>query len=202
MDGRCAAVSSKTCCAPKRARERMLAVAEHYYKFGGAARSTTKTEHSSRHSKKSSRRTTFVANYTGATAIGTRCSRYTSQMAADGVRRALAFVAAPTAPTSSCRQYRENMRPRKPKSALPRRNRQAPRVLQPSRFHRPMIENARALSTRSRRSPKRCSTHLYRTQHSASDGLNCRYEEQLREASRLVAAGLPNSLLNSERGPG
>ena len=175
-------------------RERMLEVAEHYYHFGG---------HSPINDQN---RQLIAALETELAAHGPKLPIYWGnrnwhplladtlrQMAADGVRRALAFVTTAYSSYSGCRQYRENIARAQQEVGPDRaRRRQAARVLQSSRLHR---ADDRARDTR--RSPRfrpiagDCAAHLHRPQHSA-----CRWPTaaatklQLREACRLVADGV------------
>lgn len=95
-------------------RERMLAVADHYYHFGG--RSPINDQN----------RALIAALEKELTARGPKLPVYwgnrnwhplltdsLQQMAADGVKRALAFVTSAYSSYSGCRQYRENIADRK-----------------------------------------------------------------------------------------
>src|ERR1700742_4958777 len=91
-------------------RERMLEVAEHYYHFGGrspindqnraliAALEKELAEHGPR-----------LPIYWGNRNWHPLLADTLKQMAADGVKRALAFVTSAYSSYSGCRQYRENI---------------------------------------------------------------------------------------------
>ena len=170
-------------------RERMLEVAEHYYHFGG--RSPINDQN----------RALIAALEKELAAHGPQLPVYWGnrnwhplladtlrQMAADGVRRALAFVTSAYSSYSGCRQYRENIAAAQaevgPACAA---GRQAPRVLQPSRLHRADDrEHAGGAGANSGRAARRRAARLHRPQHSHGDGRRL----PIRSAtSRSVPAG-------------
>jgi ferrochelatase len=114
------------------------------------------------------------------------------QMARDGVRRALAFVTSAFSSYSGCRQYREDIA--RAQSAV---GTMAPQVdklrvfFNHPGFIDPMIENSRAALEKVP-ADRRTGARLVFTAHSIPSSMAAasRYEEQLREASRLVAAGV------------
>ena len=114
------------------------------------------------------------------------------QMAKDGCKRAVAFFASAYSSYSGCRQYRENI-----EAARQAAGPDAPLVEKVRVFYNhpgfiePMIERVQEaigqLPTELQRDAK-----LVFTAHSipTSMAAGCRYEWQLREASRLVAGGV------------
>ena len=174
-------------------RERMLEVAEHYYEFGG--RSPINDQN----------RALIAALEKELATHGPRLPIYWGnrnwhplltdtlrQMASDGVRRALAFFTSAYSSYSGCRQYRENIA-----AAQAEVGATAPAVdklrafFNHPGFIEPMIENTRAALDRIP-VDRRDNTKLIFTAHSIPLAMaeNCRYEKQVREASRLVAKGL------------
>jgi ferrochelatase len=189
-------------------RERMLEVAEHYYKFDG--RSPINDQN----------RALIASLEKELTAHGPQLPIYWGnrnwhplladtlrQMASDGVRRALAFVTSAYSSYSGCRQYRENIA-----AAQAEVGPTAPTVdklrvfFNHPGFIEPMIENVRAALDKVP-ADRRNNAELIFTAHSIPQAMatNCRYEEQLREASRLVADGVGrqnwNLVYQSRSGP-
>jgi protoporphyrin/coproporphyrin ferrochelatase len=174
-------------------RERMLEVAAHYHHFGG--RSPINEQN----------RALIAALEKELAAHGPKLPIYWGnrnwhplladtlrQMAADGVKRALAFVTSAYSSYSSCRQYRENIAAAQAEvgSSAPQVDKLRVFFNHPG-FIEPMIERTRAaldlIPTE-----RRGSALLLFTAHSIPIAMatSCRYEEQLREASRLVASGV------------
>jgi ferrochelatase len=122
-------------------------------------------------------------------------------MAADGVKRALAFVTSAYSSYSSCRQYRENIAAAQAEvgPAAPTVDKLRVFFNHPG-FVEPMIERTRA-ALEQIPAERRAAALLLFTAHSipAAMAAGCRYEEQLREACRLVANGLADSLSLRER---
>jgi ferrochelatase len=173
----------------------MLEVAEHYYHFGGKSPINEQN------------RQLVAAVERELSAHGHRLKVYWGnrnwhplladtlrQMAADGVRRALAFVTSAFGSYSGCRQYREDIE----------RARQAVGPLAPEvdklrvffnhpGFIEPMIEHTRQ-ALESVPSGDRPARLLF-TAHSIplSMAATSRYQEQLGEACRLVAEGVGRS---------
>ncbi len=91
-------------------RERMLEVAEHYYKFGGRSPINDQNR-----ALMAALENEFAAHgpnlpiYWGNRNWHPLLADTLRQMSADGVRRALAFVTSAYSSYSSCRQYRENI---------------------------------------------------------------------------------------------
>ena len=180
-------------------RERMLEVAEHYYEFGG--RSPINDQN----------RALIAALEKELAAHGPQLPIYWGnrnwhplltdtlrQMAADGVRRALAFVTSAYSSYSGCRQYRENIA-----AAQAEVGATAPAIdklrvfFNHPGFIEPMIENVRAALEKIP-ADRRDNAELIFTAHSIPQAMaeNCRYEDQLREASRLVAEGVGSPKLD------
>jgi ferrochelatase len=174
-------------------RERMIEVAEHYRQFGGVS------------PLNSQNRALVAALETELRANGPPLPVYWGnrnwhpllpdtlrQMTTDGVRRALAFVTSAYSSYSGCRQYLENI-----EQARVEVGPAAPQVDKLRAFFNhpgliePQIERAREALERipvERRSRAR----LVFTAHSIPTAMarGCAYESQLREACRLVAAGI------------
>lgn len=171
-------------------RERLLAVADHYYHFGGkspineqcraliAALSKELDEHSIR-----------LPVYWGNRNWHPLLPDTMRQMRADGISRALAFVTSGYSSYSGCRQYRENIAAAQAQVGVG-----APEVHKLRVFynHPNFIE---ACAARVREAALNLSEHgrknarLVATAHSIPSALarTSRYEEQLRETTRLVA---------------
>jgi ferrochelatase len=174
-------------------RERMLAVAEHYYHFGGASPINEQN------------RALLAALKNEFTAAGINLPLYFGnrnwhpllpdtlrQMKADGVRRALAFFTSAFSSYSGCRQYLENIA-----AAQAVVGEAAPAVDKLPDFHNhpgfiePMIERTRAALGQIP-AERSASAHLLFTAHSIPLAMaqGCDYEAQFRESSRLVAEAL------------
>jgi ferrochelatase len=174
-------------------RERMLAVAEHYQRFGGKSPINAQN------------RALVAAIETELQAAGIALPVYFGnrnwhpfladtlrQMREAGVRRALGFFTSAYSSYSSCRQYWENI-----EEAQRQVGTEAPRIDKLRAFfnHPGFIE---AWTDQTRESfttlsaQDRSNSRLVFTAHSIplSMAANCRYREQLLEASRLVAEGL------------
>jgi protoporphyrin/coproporphyrin ferrochelatase len=189
-------------------RERMLEVAQHYYEFGG--RSPINDQN----------RALIAALEEELAAHGPHLPVYWGnrnwhplladtlrQMSSDGVRRALAFVTSAYSSYSSCRQYRENIAAAQTEvgAAAPQVDKLRVFFNHPG-FIEPMIENTRAALEKIP-TDRRNNAELIFTAHSIPQAVaaNCRYEEQLRESSRLVADGVRrqnwNLVYQSRSGP-
>ena len=174
-------------------RERMLEVAEHYKHFGGVSPINEQT------------RQLIAALEQELASHGHQLPVYwgnrnwhpfladtLSQMADDGVQRALAFFTSAYSSYSGCRQYREDIA-RAQETVGPK----APEVnkvrvfFNHPGFLEPMIESVRGCLEQVP-ADRRESTPLLFTAHSIPLGMsdNCRYVAQLQEACRLVAAGV------------
>jgi len=116
-----------------------------------------------------------------------------SQMARDGVRRALGFVTSGYSSYSSCRQYLQNIN-----EAQTIAGADAPQIDKIRAFYNhPFFIEANADQVRAALADStETSTHIVFTAHSVPESMaiNCAYAEQLLEASRLVAnaVGLTN----------
>jgi ferrochelatase len=174
-------------------RERMLAVAEHYYHFGGVSPINAQN------------RELLAALKAEFAAAGVELPLYwgnrnwhpllpdtLAQMKADGVGRAIAFFTSAFSSYSGCRQYRENVA-----VAQETVGDGAPQIDKLRAFYNhpgfiePMIERTRdALGQIP--AERRSAAQLIFTAHSIPLSMadNCRYAAQFREAARLVAEGL------------
>ncbi len=164
-------------------RERMLEVAEHYYHFGGKS----PINDQNRSLIAALRDKTALPVYWGNRNWHPFLKETIGQMRNDGIRRALAFVTSAYSSYSGCRQYRENI-----EAARGEAGEGAPEIDKLRVFYNhpgfiePMVENVRAALSR-----MPGATVVY-TAHSiplAMAESSC-YEAQLREACRLVSAGL------------
>ena len=174
-------------------RERMLEVAEHYRQFGGVSPLNAQN------------RALIAALESELKGNGVSLPVYWGnrnwhpflpdtlrQMAADGIRRALAFVTSAYSSYSSCRQYLENIEQARAEvgSAAPQVDKLRAFFNHPG-FIEPQIERA-AQALERIPAARRMATKLVFTAHSIPRVMaaGCAYEAQLREASRLVAEGL------------
>ncbi len=171
-------------------RERMLEVAEHYYRFGGkspineqnrrliSALEAELAQHGPR-----------LPIYWGNRNWHPMLTDTLRQMKADGVRRALAFVTSAYSSYSSCRQYREDIA--RAQEAV---GEGAPVVDKIRVFHNhpgfvaalvDRVQDALAKIPQDRRE----TAHLIYTAHSIPLGMaqTSDYEKQLKETGRLVA---------------
>lgn len=171
-------------------RERLLEVAEHYYQFGG--RSPINDQN----------RALIAALGTELAAHGPRMPIYWGnrnwhpllpdtmrKMAADGIRRALAFVTSAYSSYSSCRQYWENIAAAQGEigSAAPHIDKLRAFFNHPG-FIEPMVEYTRAALAKIP-IERRHKAELIFTAHSIPIAMatGCQYEEQLREACGLIS---------------
>jgi ferrochelatase len=170
----------------------MLVVAEHYYHFGGISPINEQNRQLiAALEREWAEQGPSLPIYWGNRNWKPYLTDALRQMAADGVRRALAFVTSAYSSYSSCRQYLEDVA-RAQQEIGP----QAPQVekLRPFFNHpgfiEPMIESVRACLDRIPPARRGDATTLF-TAHSIPTAMadGCRYVEQLREASRLVAEG-------------
>ena len=158
-------------------RERMLAVAEHYYHFEGKSPINQQTrELIAALENELAQHGPNLPVYWGNRNWHPMLAETLQRMKKDGIRRALAFVTSAYSSYSGCRQYREDIRSRAGRSWSRRSaDRQAARVLQPSRIRgghrRPAARCAGPGSCRC--TPQR-SDRLRRAQHPAVDGEHMR----------------------------
>lgn len=174
-------------------RGRMLEVADHYYEFGG----TSPINQQNRDliaalEDELERRGPRLPIYWGNRNWHPFVTDTVRRMAEDGVRRALAFVTSAYSSYSGCRQYREDFQ--KARSAVGSR---APKIDKIRVFynHPGFIEaNADHVRRAFEMIPEtaRASSPLVFSSHSIPVALaeTCRYEEQFREAARLVAGAV------------
>jgi ferrochelatase len=174
-------------------RERMLEVAEHYRQFGGVSPLNAQNR-----ALIAAIEAELLANaialpvYWGNRNWHPLLPETLRRMAADGVRRALAFVTSAYSSYSSCRQYLENI-----EQARVDAGPTAPQVdklrafFNHPGFIEPQIERAREALERIP-AARWAATRLVFTAHSIPLAMaaGCTYEAQLREAGRLVAEGL------------
>ncbi len=177
-------------------RERMLEVAEHYYHFGGKS-----PINGHNRALLGALRELLAARgpqlpvYWGNRNWHPLLSDTLRQMAADGVKRALAFVTSAYSSYSGCRQYREDIA-------------RAQQAVGPGA---PVVEKLRVfynhpgfievMTDRVRTAfaqvpeERRAAAALVYTAHSIPVAMaqGCRYEAQLQEAARLVSAAVGRS---------
>ncbi len=173
-------------------RERLVEVAEHYKLFGGVSPINEQN------------RQLIAALERELAAHGPKLPIYwgnrnwhpllgdtVRQMAADGVRRALAFVTSAYSSYSSCRQYLEDIERARAEvgPAAPTIDKIRTFFNHPG-FIEPMVESVRACVERVAPPDRGPITTLF-TAHSIPQAMadNCDYQTQLTEACRLVAAG-------------
>lgn len=170
----------------------MLEVAEHYYHFGGKSPINDQN------------RALIAALEKELAAHGPHLPIYWGnrnwhpllpdtlrQMAADGVQHALAFFTSAYSSYSGCRQYRENIAAAQAEvgSTAPAVDKLRVFFNHPG-FIEPMIERVHA-ALETVPADRRNNVQLVFTAHSIPQAMavGCRYEEQLGDASRLVAEG-------------
>jgi ferrochelatase len=171
-------------------RERMLEVAEHYQHFGGVSPLNAQNRALiAAVEKELAHRGVDLPIYWGNRNWHPFLADALRQMAADGVRRALAFFTSAYSSYSGCRQYRENIA-----QAQQEVGPEAPAIdklrvfFNHPGFIEPMAEHVQeALSAIP--ADRRDGARLIYTAHSIpmSMAAHCQYEAQVREASRLVS---------------
>jgi len=172
-------------------RERMLQVARHYEMFGGVSPINQRN------------RNLIAALEKELEANGPRLPIYWGnrnwhpllpdtlrQMAADGIKNALAFVTSAYSSYSSCRQYLQNI-----SDAQAQVGPGAPRVEKLRAFYNhPLFIEANVDQVRAALSQLEdpSAAHLVFTAHSIPESMaaNCDYAEQLAEAGGLIARAL------------
>ncbi|HEY1496560.1 MAG TPA: ferrochelatase [Candidatus Solibacter sp.] len=167
-------------------RERMLQVAEHYYHFGGRSPINDQC----RDLIAALRPAIDLPIYWGNRNWHPMLADTVRQMAADGIRRALAIATSAYSSYSGCRQYIENIACA---SAAAGPNAPAIDKLPPFWQHPGFIEaNADRVSDALARIPeeRRDAARLVFTAHSIPLAMSatCRYEDQLVETARAVSA--------------
>lgn len=163
-------------------RERMLEVAEHYYLFAGK----TPINAQNRALVTALERILHIPIYLGNRNWHPLLADTFRQMSDDGVKRALAFVTSAFSSYSGCRQYRDNIEQAAGATGI-QVNKLRVFYNHPG-FIQPMVESCRrALNSLA-------GAELVFTAHSipVSMARGSRYQEQLEEACRLVAADLGN----------
>jgi ferrochelatase len=174
-------------------RERMLEVAQHYYEFGG--RSPINDQNRALIAaleKELAAHGPHLPVYWGNRNWHPLLAVTLRQMSSDGVRRALAFITSAYSSYSSCRQYRENIAAAQADvgAAAPAIDKLRVFFNHPG-FIEPMIENVR-IALDKIPAERRANAELLFSAHSIPKAMahGCRYQAQLREASRLVAEGV------------
>jgi ferrochelatase len=174
----------------------MLEVAEHYRHFGGVSPINEQNRSLIRALEAEfQRHGPRLPVYFGNRNWHPLIAEALTQMAADGVRRALAFCTSAYSSYSGCRQYRENI-----EDARTRIGPSTPRVDKLRVFynHPGFVET---MTDRVRDAlaaipgHRHAAAHLVFTAHSIPQGMaaGCRYENQLAESCRLVADALAES---------
>ncbi len=170
--------------------ERMLEVAEHYYHFGGVSPINAQNQELlTALGHELSAHGLHLPTYWGNRNWRPFLADTLLQMKHDGVRRALAFFTSPFSSYSSCRQYRENIaQAQQDANAGEVQVEKLRAYFNHPGFIEPMTESlAQALGALP--ADRRDQAHVLFSAHSIPLAMaeNCRYEEQLHEASRLVA---------------
>jgi len=177
-------------------RERLLEVAEHYYHFGGQSPINAQNRALLADVEVEFRRAhlnlpVFFGNRNWHPLLPDTLR----QMRDRGVRRAIALFTSAFSSYSGCRQYRENIAAAQAEvgEGAPQVDRLRMFFNHPG-FIEPMIERVRA-ALEQLPPPRASAAHILFTAHSIPQAMaqNCRYEEQFREASRLVAEGVGHS---------
>lgn len=174
-------------------RERMLEVAEHYNHFGGVSPINAQNRALIDALREEFRSAGLkLPIYWGNRNWHPLLPDTLRQMRDDGVRRAIAFFTSSFSSYSGCRQYRENVA-----AAQQAVGEGAPQVDKLRAFYNhpgfiePMIDRVREALEKIP-AERRSAARLVFTAHSipTSMAAGCKYEQQLREASGLVAAAL------------
>lgn len=173
-------------------RERMLEVAEHYQHFGGVSPINDQNrrliaaleQELAVHGPK-------LPIYWGNRNWHPLLPETLAQMGRDGVKRALAFFTSAFSSYSGCRQYRENIIAAREEvgPAAPQVDKLRVFYNHPG-FIEPMIQSVQECLAKIDAEQRHAAKVLF-TAHSIplSMAENCRYEVQLAEVCRLVAAG-------------
>ncbi|HEY5313190.1 MAG TPA: ferrochelatase [Pirellulales bacterium] len=174
-------------------RERLLEVAEHYYLFGGrspinAQNRALKAALEAELARHGPRLPVYLGNRNWHPLLADTLA----QMGRDGVRQALGIFTSAYSSYSSCRQYLENIADAQAVvgATAPSVSKLRAYFNHPG-FIEPMIERTGAAMSQIDEQ-RRPDAYLLFTAHSIpqvmADG--CRYQQQLAESSRLVAAGV------------
>jgi protoporphyrin/coproporphyrin ferrochelatase len=174
-------------------RERMLAVAEHYYHFGGRSPINQQNRELIRALEAElSTLGPHLPVYWGNRNWHPLLTDTVARMKSDGINRALAFATSAYSSYSSCRQYLENI-----ENACAVAGEGAPVIDKIRPFYNhpayiaamtEQVQEALAQIPAERRA----TSHIVYTAHSIPLRMaeNCRYAEQLLEASGLVSSAL------------
>ena len=177
-------------------RERMLAVAEHYYHFGGSSPINQQNRELIRALEAElADHGPHLPVYWGNRNWHPLLTDTVARMKSDGIKRALAFATSAYSSYSSCRQYLENI-----ENARAAAGEGAPVIDKIRPFYNhpgyiaamtEQVQKALAQVPAERRT----AAHIVYTAHSIPLRMaeNCRYAEQLIEASGLVSAALGRS---------
>lgn len=177
-------------------RERMLAVAEHYYHFGGRSPINQQNRDMIRALEAElAAQGPHLPVYWGNRNWHPLLTDTVAKMKIDGVKRALAFATAAYSSYSSCRQYLENI-----ENARAAAGEGAPVIdkIRPF-YNHPLYIAAMAEQVKEALSQipaeRRHAAHVVYTAHSIPLRMaeNCQYEQQLLEASQLVSAAMGRS---------
>jgi protoporphyrin/coproporphyrin ferrochelatase len=177
-------------------RERMLAVAEHYYHFGGRSPINQQNRALIRALEEElASHGPHLPVYWGNRNWHPLLTDTVARMKADGVKRALAFATSAYSSYSSCRQYLENI-----ENARAAAGDGAPVIDKIRPFYNhpgyisPMTEQVTKALARIP-AERRVAAHVVYTAHSIPLRMaeKCPYAEQLLEASSLVSAALGRS---------
>ncbi|MBW3597460.1 MAG: ferrochelatase [Planctomycetes bacterium] len=173
-------------------RERMMEVAEHYQHFGGVSPINAQNrELIAALRAELDRRGSSLPIYWGNRNWRPFLADTLREMKQAGVRRALALFTSPYSSYSSCRQYRENIAQAQEEAGAADVRVEKLRVyFNHPGFIEPMVESLKD-ALQNLPADRRADARVLFTAHSIplSMAENCRYEEQLQEASRLVADG-------------
>lgn len=168
-------------------RERLESVAEHYYHFGGKSPINEQNlELIEAVRQELARQGLDLPVYFGNRNWHPLLSDTLRQMAGDGVHKALAFFTSAFSSYSGCRQYRENILAARAEvgEAAPEVDKLRAFWNHPG-FLEPMADSMRQVCT----GLDAQRTAVLFTAHSIPNSMaeNCRYEQQLQEACRIVA---------------
>jgi ferrochelatase len=189
-------------------RERLLAVADHYYHFGGASPINAQNRALLAAIQQEFADAALPLRlYWGNRNWHPLLTDSLRQMKADGVRRAIAFFTSAFNSYSGCRQYLENIAAARAEvgEGAPTIDKLRSFFNHPG-FIEPMIERVRAALDQIPAGRRQAAVVLF-SAHSIPLGMaqTCEYEKQFREASRLVAeaVGATNWILvyQSRSGP-
>lgn len=172
--------------------ERLLGVAEHYMHFGGVS----PINEQNREVIAGLQREVDAQEWSLPIYFGNRnwhpyLTDTMQQMREDGVRRAICLVTSAFSSYSGCRQYRENIMAAQEEMGTGFPEVDKIRVF----YNHPLFVSAVADRIRTAQATldaKLDDVHLVFTAHSIPNSMasGCRYEEQLRESARLIAAEL------------